>query len=96
MDEDRIINKLSEHDKQFDKIIVKLIEHDERMDRIEANMVTKADNQRVLDLLEGIATICKRIQEDHLFAMEWIKRLQSQVDQQESDIRKIKAQLHIA
>ncbi len=77
MDEDKIIHKLAEHDDQFDKVIMKLVEHDERMDRIETNMVTKADNQRVLDILDGIAKICRNIQEDHIFGVEWIKRLQT-------------------
>mgnify|MGYP001618081547 CR=1 FL=1 len=79
-----------------DKIITKLLELDERVERMEQNMVTKSDNQRVLDTLEGIVTICKRIEEDHLFAIEWIKRLQTQVDHQESEIQKIKTRLQIA
>lgn len=96
MNEDKIITKLAEHDEQFTKVIVKLIEHDERFERIEGSMFTKEDGRKMMDILEGIATICKRIQEDHLFAIEWIKRLQTQVDHQESEIQKIKSRLQIA
>lgn len=76
MDEDKIITKLAEHDEQFTRVIVKLIEHDERFERIEENMFTKEEGRKMMDTLDGIAKICKDIREDHLFAIEWIKRLQ--------------------
>ncbi len=79
-----------------DLIINKLLEHEDRLKRIEENMATKDDVRRMTDLLEGIATIAKRIQEDHVFAIEWLKRLQSQYDKQEEEIRKIKLKLQIA
>jgi hypothetical protein len=78
-----------------DKLIRKLLEHDDRLDRIERNMASKDDVRRMTDLLEGIATICKNIQEEHTFAVEWVKRLQTQVERQEEDIRQIKLRLQI-
>jgi len=77
------------------KVINKLLEHDDRFDRIERNLASKDDVRQMTDLLEGIATVCKNIQEDHTFAMEWVKRLQSQVERQEEDIRQIKLRLQI-
>ena len=86
-----------------DKVIQKLVEHDERLDRIEKNMVTKDDYKKHTELLESIVTIVKKTQEDHSFSIEWVKRLQSQVDHQEQgsrkhedEIHKIKMQLKIA
>lgn len=79
-----------------DKIITKLLEHDERLERIEENMFTKEDSRKMMELLEGIATVCKNIQEDHVFAIEWIKRLQTKIDQQENEIHAIKARLQMA
>lgn len=75
MHEDKIIEKLIKHDKQFDKInkklfnhdkqfeilVNKLLEHDERLEDIEENMATKKDMNEVKVSLEEIATIVKRL-----------------------------------
>jgi len=76
MNEDKILDKLTEHDEQFNKVFIKLIEHDDRLDDIQANMFTKDDRSPVMDLLEGIATVCKNIQEVHImdFAAGNIKK----------------------
>ena len=77
-------------------VIKKLLEHDDRLQRIEEHMATKDDIRHLTDILEGIATMCKKIQEDHVFAIEWLKRLQTQFDRQEEDIRQIKMRLQMA
>ncbi|MBI5135421.1 hypothetical protein HZA86_04295 [Candidatus Uhrbacteria bacterium] len=79
-----------------EKIIQKLIDHDEQLQFIRENMATSNDVRNMTGILEGIATITQKIQEDHTFGIEWIKRLQTPVERQEEDIRKIKMQLQIA
>lgn len=70
-------------------------EVNEKIDSIEDRMATKEDTRGIMEILEGIATIAKKIQEDHTFAIEWPKRLQTQVERQEEEIRQIKLQLKL-
>lgn len=79
-----------------DKVIQKLVEHDDRLERIENAMMTKADGQKIMQTLDEVVIIVKKIREDHVFALEWLKRLQDKVDSQDEEIRKIKMQLKIA
>lgn len=79
-----------------DKIIKKLIEHDEQLALIREHMVTKDDLRQVTDILEGIATSVKRIEEDHTSVVSWVTRVQERVDSHDREINKIKLQLHIA
>lgn len=59
-------------------------------------MATKDDIREVMKTLEVVVTEIKRIREDHVFAIEWLKRLPSQVERQEDDIRQIKLKLAMA
>lgn len=79
-----------------DKVIQKLIEQDEQLFFIIGNMATKEDMRHVGDTLEGVAKIAQDIKDDHVFAIEWIKRLQAQVEKQDEEIRIIKLQLKMA
>ncbi len=82
-----------------DKIIEKLLEHDERLERMESrldNTATRDEIREIRSILEVIAVDVKKIREDHVFALEWMKRLQDKVDQQEEEIRRIKLQLKMA
>lgn len=79
-----------------DKIINKLIEHDEQLALIREHMVTKDDLRQVTNILEGIATSVKRIEDDHTMTIEWVTRVQERVEAHDRDINKIKLQLHIA
>ena len=86
-----------------DKIIQKLIEHDEQLKDIRASISTKDDIRELKLLIEEVVVITKKIREDHIFALEWLKRLQDKVDeqdkalrQQHDEIRKIKTQLQMA
>lgn len=72
-----------------------LSDHEDRLVRIEETMATKDDMRRMTDILESIATAVKMIQEDHVFAIEWMKRLQTQADRQEDEIRQIKLRLQM-
>ena len=79
-----------------DLIIKKLLEHDERFDRWEEKMATKDDMREIKNTLDVIVTEIKKIRDDHVFAVEWLKRLQTQVEKQEDDIRQIKLKLQMA
>ena len=79
-----------------DKIIMAVLDLGERIKQIQEEMMTKADGRRIQDVLEGHTTIMKNIQEDHTFAIEWVKRLQDRVDEQEKEIKYLKLQLKLA
>lgn len=93
---DRVFVKLDEHDKQFDRVFIKLIEHDDQLKEIRETMATKDDIRELKAMMENLTGIVKKIQEDHVFAVEWLKRLQTQIDRQDEDIRQIKLQLKMA
>ena len=79
MDEDRIINKLIEIDLKVSKMQEKMVTKEElRIFKDEVN--TQFDQQSV---------ILKRLDEERLFTVEWIRRI-------ESDVEKIKSRLQIA
>ena len=63
-----------------DKIIQKLLEHDSHLQCIKEQMATKNDVRLLMSTLDSLQFICKKIQEDHFFTIEWLKRLQKQVD----------------
>ena len=77
-----------------DKIIEKLLQHDEEFKSLRQEM--RDGFNKVNDVLEELVTIVKKILEDHAFALEWLKRLQDQVEKQEQEIIKIKQQLKLA
>lgn len=75
MDEDRIINKL--------------IEIDEKVNRMQEVMATKTDIAEINHRLDQQSVILKRLDEERLFTVEWIRRI-------ESDVERIKSRLQIA
>lgn len=79
-----------------EKVIQKIITIEEKVTAIQETMITRVDHEKHTVLLENIVTIVKKIQEDHVFAVEWLKRLQARVDQQDEEIRRIKLQLKMA
>ena len=79
-----------------DKIIQKLLEHDERFDKIDEEMVKKTDIREVMNTLEEVATIVKRLDQERIFTTEWIKRIEEKVEQDSLEIVKIKQVLKIA
>lgn len=81
---------------QEDKIIQKLIEHDEKLNNITDKMMLKEDSRKIMETLEDIATRVKRIDEDRVFSYQWIKRIEDRMEIHEKDLQKIKAQLLIS
>ena len=49
-----------------DKIIQKLIEHDERLERIENEMATKKEVREILDTLDAMTTILKHLDQERI------------------------------
>lgn len=83
-----------------DKIIQEVMTLKDTVGQIQetlaTEMIKRSDYDKHTGLLESIVTITKKTNEDHVFSVEWLKRLQNQVDVQEEAIRKIKLQLHLA
>ena len=77
-----------------DKIIEKLLQHDEEFKSLRQEM--RDGFNKVNDVLEELVTIVKKILADHVFALEWLIRLQDQVEKQEQESIKIKQQLKLA
>lgn len=81
--------------RQIEIVIKKIISLDEKVETIEASMLTKKDGQRIMNSLEGLTSIAKNIREDHLFSIEWLKRIQRQIDRQQREIERLKAAVNI-
>jgi len=84
-----------------DKIIEKILEHDRRFDQVE----DKLNNLRreILDGQDGMMTILKRLDQERIFTVEWIKRMENQIEEQKEKIKihedvleKMKFKLQIA
>jgi hypothetical protein len=115
MQEDKIFQKLEQHDAQFvkiderfvvvdnrlDRITDKLLEHDDRFDKLEKTMAEGFS--KVNDNLEEIVTIVQRLDQERIFTVQWIRRIEDEVGEQkikiqEHDVmlKKVKAELNIA
>ncbi|KKS87731.1 hypothetical protein A2116_01290 [Candidatus Jorgensenbacteria bacterium GWA1_49_17] len=86
MNEDKVFQKLGEHDKQFDLLATILNKHEERLSRLE----DKIDDfyRRFLTAHDEIMTILRKLDEERVFTTRWIERI-------EEEITKIKAHLNI-
>jgi hypothetical protein len=102
MDEDKIIQKLQEHDKRFDEhdkrfdlVIGKLSEHDERLD----NLVTKVEFQdfkdKVLTGQDKMMNILERLDQERIFTTAWVGRIEKEVEEHTREIKNIKQALKI-
>ena len=63
-----------------DKIIQKLLEHDERLQLISENMATKADLREVIAGQDKMIGILKRLDQERVFTTEWIRRIEKDVE----------------
>lgn len=63
-----------------DKILQKLVEHDERLDRIEQSMATKADIRDLHTVMDRALNILDRLDQERLFTVEWVKRIENDVE----------------
>lgn len=82
MNEDKIFQKLIEHDGKF-------LEHDEQLGRIEANIVgMKGEIHHLSNTMDKAMVILQRLDHERLFTIEWVKRI-------EGDVERIKTHLHL-
>lgn len=64
-----------------DKIIQKLLEHDGRFENIERKMADKDDVNGLLNGQDKMITILMRIDQERVFTNERIKRLEREIEQ---------------
>lgn len=77
-----------------EKIIQKLFEHDDRFDRIEEKI--EAMRNDFLTSKDEMMVILKRLDQERIFTIEWVKRIESKVEKQQQEIQHIKQVLKIA
>ncbi len=95
--------RFDEHDKRFDKIETLLLQHDERLDNIEERLDKTVTTEQFTTAYEEMITILKRLDDERVFTVEWVKRLELRVDahekeltDQKDDLQKVKLRLKIA
>jgi len=77
-----------------DEIVKKLLEHDEKFAEIRREI---SDLRR--DTLQGqdeMIGILRRLDQERIFTTEWVKRIESEVEKQKSEISRIKEILKIS
>jgi uncharacterized protein YjgD (DUF1641 family) len=86
-----------------DKIIEKLIDHEEQLSEIKQKIATKDDIHEVMQTQDEMMTILKRLDEDRIFTHKWVDRIESDLEQtksrvaqSEEELSKLKADLKIA
>ncbi|MFH0819312.1 MAG: hypothetical protein V1898_04920 [Patescibacteria group bacterium] len=83
---DKIDIKFRGIDNKLDIHMAQIIKNTEDIDWIKKNMVTKADHQDVLNILDSISTTVNIIRQDHYSAIEWLKRHELRITNIESKI----------
>ncbi len=79
-----------------EKIIQKLFEHDARFDRLEAQMATKKDVGQIFDTLDKAMVILQRLDQERIFTNERIKRIETDLLSQQKELKQIKRVLNIS
>lgn len=76
-----------------EKIIKKLFEHDDRFEVLEK----KIDDgfSKTTETLESMVTIVKRLDQERIFTAEWIRRIETQVETNKTEVIKIKQLLKV-
>ena len=65
-----------------DRIIEKLIDHDGRLERIETKMDGLMTSEQYVNGHDKIMTILLRLDEERIFTVEWIKKIEQEVEDQ--------------
>ena len=79
-----------------DKIIQKLIEHDEQLIEIQEKLKDIPSRDELFGKFDQVLTILDRLDQERIFTVEWIKRLETQVKENTSDIQHLKQHLKVA
>ena len=98
---EKIDQRLDGHDKRFERIegvlenhTIKLLEHDEQFSKIREEMAEGF--RKVTNTLEGIVTIVQRLDQERIFTVQWVRRIEDEVRQNSMEIIKMKQVLKIA
>ena len=78
-----------------DKVLQKLIDHDETLGQIQQKMATTADISEINNRLDKMVTILERLDKERVFTAEWIKRIESEVQKHSLEIKQLKQELNI-
>lgn len=78
-----------------DKIILKLLEHDERLERIEGKVDSMITRKEYLQGYDEMITILRRLDQERIFTIEWVRRMEKEVEEHRRAINKIKQTLKI-
>ncbi|MFH0712384.1 MAG: hypothetical protein V2A55_00780 [Candidatus Jorgensenbacteria bacterium] len=81
MNEDKIIQKLSEHDKRFSELVTKVDFNDFK--------------NRVFTTQDKMLTILNRLDEERVFTTAWVERIEKEMEAHRHEIAKIKDHLKI-
>jgi hypothetical protein len=76
-----------------DKIIEKLFEHDKRFDQLDYDF--KEFKNQVLSGQDEILTIVRRLDQERIFTTSWISRIEKEVEKHWEEITKIKQALKV-
>ena len=82
MNEDKIIQKLFEHDEKFERVATK-----DSVDRLRDEMIRGQ---------EEMITILRRLDQERIFTAEWVRRIEKEVEEHREEIKRIKVQLNVA
>lgn len=70
------------------KIIEKLFEHDKRFDQLDYNF--KEFKNQVLSGQDEILTIIRRLDQERIFTTSWISRIEKEMEKHWEEITKLK------
>ena len=79
-----------------DRIIKKLIEHDEQLKRIREKLSKTATSDEVNQRFDETMTILKKLDQERIFTIEWVRNVEKVVGQHSKEITNIKQELKIA
>ena len=105
MNEDKIIEKLNNHGVKLGRITDKLLGHDDKFEKLEEKISSEVGGLRE-EFLKGqdqMMKILTRLDDERVFTIEAIRRMQDELDQQKKQINehdillsKIKLELKVA
>lgn len=78
-----------------DKIIEKLLEHDEKLSNMVTNDEFQKFRSEMLQGQDTMVGILKRLDEERIFTHKWVKEIEYKVEENTRELQKLKLQLHI-
>lgn len=82
--------------KNEEKIIKKLLEHNDQLDFIKKNMATREELGEIKTSLDKVLEISIRLDQERVATYQWIKRIETDVERQKIEIKRIKLKLKVA